>query len=223
MEPLDDEVARLLEKERHAQAPGAGLGRVWSRLGPIALIPGPGAVTKPAAQGWLASHVVAVAVASFVGGAATGIVVYSAIQKKPAAPRIVYVDHPTLSIVPAPTPSVLVTPEPQLTPSLPVAPAPHPSGSTKPLESLRTERDVLDHARLLLTGGDAQDALTVLDNHATRFPRPQLSEEREALAIQALVALGHYDDARARARAFHEATPNSLFAPVIDSTLASIP
>jgi hypothetical protein len=48
-------------------------------------------------------------------------------------------------------------------------------------------------------------ALTKLDEHGRRFPRGYLDEEREALAIQALVNVQRYDDARARA-AQHAAT-----------------
>jgi hypothetical protein len=65
--------------------------------------------------------------------------------------------------------------------------------------------------------------LSLLDAHEHRFPKPQLQEEREALAIQALVMLKRYDEARARASRFKAAAPNSLFLPVIDASLAAIP
>jgi hypothetical protein len=82
---------------------------------------------------------------------------------------------------------------------------------------------MLDDARSALATGDAERALSLLEQHARRFSKPQLSEEREALAVQALVILQRYDEARARASRFRASAPNSLFLPAIEVSLASIP
>jgi hypothetical protein len=82
---------------------------------------------------------------------------------------------------------------------------------------------MLDSARNALTRGDPAGALAILDRHAKRFPGARLGEEREALAIQALVLSDRYDDARARAARFRSTAPNSLFLPAIESSLGSIP
>jgi hypothetical protein len=82
---------------------------------------------------------------------------------------------------------------------------------------------LLDAARAVLASEDPARSLSVLDEHRRRFPRGQLGEEREALAVQALVALGRYDEARERAARFRAAVPNSLFLPSVDATLSSIP
>jgi outer membrane protein assembly factor BamD (BamD/ComL family) len=119
-------------------------------------------------------------------------------------------------------------------PPSPVAPTPAtlaPSALAGPraaapslsAESLSAERAILDQARSDIASGDAAGALVLLEDHARRFRKPQLSEEREALAIQSLVALAQYDEARARAARFREASPNSLFVPAIETALASIP
>jgi hypothetical protein len=224
IEPVDEDVAMLFAKERRAKAPDDALVRVWSRLGAIVPSPDGRTVAKSPAHGWLASHALAVAVASFVGGVATGAGLYAAIQKPaptPATPTERPAPPPAPTSVESLPPRVEPTPSPSVL--APVRPSAHASTTASPTDSLQPERDVLDHARMLLTGGDARGALVLLDDHASRFPRPQLGEEREALAIQSLVALKRYDEARARAKRFHDASPTSLFAPVIDAAIGSIP
>jgi hypothetical protein len=51
----------------------------------------------------------------------------------------------------------------------------------------------------------------------------QLGEEREAIAIQALVLVGRYAEARDRAALFEASSPDSLFRPAVEASLASIP
>jgi hypothetical protein len=89
--------------------------------------------------------------------------------------------------------------------------------------SLRAERALLDRARAALAQGDGARAIALTDEHATRFTRPQLREEREAIAIQGLVLEGRYDDARERAKTFRAASPDSLFLPAVTESLGSIP
>src|SRR6185437_10719856 len=103
--------------------------------------------------------------------------------------------------VPAPSPSgspwMPVAPAPA-TPPPPATAAPPPpraSAVAAPAasSSLSAERLLLDQARSALTGEQPDRALALLADHARRFPRPQLGEEREALAIQALAASGRFD------------------------------
>jgi hypothetical protein len=56
---------------------------------------------------------------------------------------------------------------------------------------------------------DPRRALAALDEHARRFERGVLAEEREVLCFDALVALDRNDEARARARAFIASFPKS--------------
>lgn len=177
---------------------------------------------KGSARAWLASHALPVAIASFVGGVATGVGLYAAVASRPVS-RVTSPERPASPPAPTPVEPVWRTVEPTAPAPL-VPPAPPPPHASAPAPgSLPPERDLLVHARSLLAAGDAAGALASLEDHASRFPKPQLGEEREALAIQALVALGRYDDARARARRFHEGSPNSLFAPVIDAAIGLIP
>lgn len=227
LEPLDPELAALLDVERGATAPDAALDRVWSRVAVVAL-PSPagvGAHTGAAASsGWLASHAAGVAAATFVLGGLAGAGIHAIVQKPPAE-RIVYVDRVVPQVatvtappVVAPAPSVVPIVDPS-TSSHASARAPAPSATS----SLAAERVLLDDARGALGAGDAGKALSLADEHGRRFARAQLGEEREAIAIQALVALGRNDEARARAARFRAVAPNSLFMPAIDAALQSIP
>jgi hypothetical protein len=222
-EPMDDDLARMVTREREARAPSEALGRVSARLGLVAALPPPRVTSGHVTRGWLGSHVAAIAAGAFALGGVTGVAVYAAVRESPS-PQVIYRDRPA---PPPPAPSETAAPLPSAWPrvSTPVevSPRPPPRANTGSHDSLQTERDALDHARELLSNGDAPRALELLDAHAVHFAKPQLGEEREALAIQALVALRRYDAARARAKRFHEASPNSLFAPVIDAALGSIP
>jgi len=81
----------------------------------------------------------------------------------------------------------------------------------------------LDEARAALVQHDAQRALDALEHHRRAFPRALLAEERDAMRVQALVAAGRYDEARARASAFRKSAHDSLFLRMVDAAIASIP
>lgn len=120
---------------------------------------------------------------------------------------------------------------------LPLAPVPAPSPAPAPSigpasgtdaagvsdQDLVRERRLVDTARSALARRDATSALAALDEHRRAFPRGQLVEMREALAVQALVQAGRGDDARARAARFHQRFQGSIYEAVVDGALASIP
>ena len=60
---------------------------------------------------------------------------------------------------------------------------------------------------------------------ATRASSPngELAEEREGLLVQALVGAEKHDQAREKAAEFKRRYPRSLFAPVVDQAIGSIP
>ena len=80
---------------------------------------------------------------------------------------------------------------------------------------LSAERAVLDVARTALGRGDPAHALASTDEHARRFPRGALSEEREAIAVQALAQSGRADEARSRALRFKKDHPESILLPAV--------
>ena len=229
--PLDPELDRLLDAERTAMPAAATIDRVWSRLA-IAALPVPGGGGPSAAgpgagpsAGWLATHAVGVATATFVVGGLAGAGLHAVSQKPPPA-QIVYVERQSPPVIPVASSPVPPAAVPSAAPSAIPSPPPHDSAHPSPppaASSLAAERAMLDDARGALGSGDAAKALALADEHGRHFPRAQLGEEREAIAIQALVALGRNDEARGRAARFRAATPNSLFLPAIDSSLQSIP
>jgi TolA-binding protein len=88
---------------------------------------------------------------------------------------------------------------------------------------LAAERKLIEMARTALSRGQTDGALVSLGRHARLFPNGQLAEERESLYVQALVSSGAFEQARGRGKRFHRRYPQSLFAPVVDKALQSIP
>ena len=84
---------------------------------------------------------------------------------------------------------------------------------------LAAEQGLIDTARSALSRGRGADALHAADDHAHRFPRGRLAEEREMLAIQALLLVGKRTDAEARVQRFHKAYPQSLYGSAVDALL----
>lgn len=81
-----------------------------------------------------------------------------------------------------------------------------------------SELELLQRARRVL-GSDPQRALVLTDEHLRRFPRGALLEERELLAVEALVALGRPGDARERALAHLHEHPHAVHRARIESAL----
>ncbi len=227
LEPLDAELDALLASERQAEPAQEALARVWSRVAVAPLPPaGGGHAAGPAgapATGWLAAHAGTAAAIAFVAGGAAGAALYASVQR-PAPARVVYVDRPfpaSTAAPPAAPEAWLPTPSASVAPVAPIPAPPRVAPSSS--SALFAERSLIDSARDALASGDASRALVLLGDHAHRFPKPQLGEEREALVIQSLVALGRYDEARAAAAKFRAASPGSLFLPAIEASLGSIP
>ena len=91
------------------------------------------------------------------------------------------------------------------------------------MTSLTAQQALLDEARTALARGDEKAALRAIDLHARRYPDSVMTEEREALAIKALIASGNYAEARARSGRFRARYPRSLLLPSIDEALSEIP
>jgi outer membrane protein assembly factor BamD (BamD/ComL family) len=81
---------------------------------------------------------------------------------------------------------------------------------------LAAERALVDRARSALARGDTGASLEAVAAHEARFPRGRLTEERELVAIQALVRRGESGAAKARADRFRKAHPKSVFVPAVD-------
>jgi hypothetical protein len=81
-----------------------------------------------------------------------------------------------------------------------------------------TEIELLRDARLALRQSPAR-ALTIAEEHAQLYPRGKLSQERELIAISALVALGRRTAALSRSAAFERAFPASPYRKQLNELL----
>ncbi len=110
---------------------------------------------------------------------------------------------------------------------VPVKVAPPASSAPAPFtpaaSSLSHERGLLDRARAKMAAGEADGALASLNQHARSYPRGLLSEEREAMAVNALVALGRAPEARRRGQAFNQRYPSSIVRRSVEAALANLP
>jgi hypothetical protein len=89
--------------------------------------------------------------------------------------------------------------------------------------ALTRERAVLDLARAALAAGEPMRALEQVKRHVKEFPSGILSEEREAIAINAMVSLGSYALAAKRTAAFRARYPHSLMMHSVDAAMAAVP
>jgi hypothetical protein len=84
------------------------------------------------------------------------------------------------------------------------------------------EVSLLERANRALAKSPAL-AVTLADEHARRFPASGMDQEREVIAITALVNLGRTLDAQKRAMRFSRAHPSSVYQGRIDKALAARP
>jgi hypothetical protein len=108
------------------------------------------------------------------------------------------------------------------TPPAAIAPtASRPPPSSPSRDQLTAERQLLDLARGALEREEPQAALDATARHERGYPNGALAQEREAIAIRALVLLGRTTEARARADRFRSRFPQSLLLPTIESTVGA--
>lgn len=100
------------------------------------------------------------------------------------------------------------------------SPSPPPSEAPNEPPSAETEIALLARARHALRR-DPAHTLTLTEEHRARFSDGQFIEEREVLAIDALIALSHRSRAEARAARFYERFPNSVHRRHVEEALAS--
>ena len=100
----------------------------------------------------------------------------------------------------------------------PTADAPLPGvGSVTATETAtETEVHLLQRAQSAL-GGSPASALALTDEHARRFAGGALAQEREFIAVSALLALGRGPEARARAARLIERFPGTAYRGRLES------
>jgi len=220
--PAPDVEARLWARvSRDVSALAMGCGGVATALSDSASL---------ASGTWrrvVASRLALWSAPALVVGAAAGVAGHAAFT--PEKVRTVYVDR----VIPAPSPKISAA----NVESLPLEPeepatsvtqravkvAASASAEVRAESPLTRERAVLDPARAALAAGDPARALEQVKRHAKEFPAGILSEEREAIAINALVGLGSYAQATKRAAAFRARYPQSLMTHSVDAAMAAVP
>jgi len=227
IEPLPSDLEALLGSERRCPEPSPELrarlrGRLQATI-PVAWPSGGGPASKApqtprstlAGAAGIARKLLLPVIAF---GAGAGSVALLRAQRPAAAPAAILRAPPP----PPPAPVPAAPPQPAAAPASPRAtprPPPAPGGDA----ALAEESALLERARTALSRGRSAAALDALSEHARRFPRGSLAEERDALRVQALVQAGRGGEARARALEFRRRFPQSLSWPAVQAALKSIP
>ena len=227
--PLDEEsLAVLSQLKPMLPVPDASRDRIWSAVETrVAMVPGasvgPPQPRAAGLTGWIGRHpwwAVSGALAlGAAGGAASGgrTRVEVVTVERPVAPAPV-TRSPSTAWVELPSRPL---------PSATAVPRPAASASGGDVDTsgqhLAAESAILDVARAAIARGEPDQALAAIERHASSFPRGVLREEREALAVKALVLAGRGEEARARAAAFRARYPASFFLPALESSLRNLP
>lgn len=118
-------------------------------------------------------------------------------------------DEPSAPSPVLPTPELTPDPVPEPTSERRTRPSERPAQGEPADSTLQAELSLLRAARAALARKDAATALRLLADHAARFPRGHLSEERMVLRAQALCEHGDRDEARAAVEQLLRAYPQS--------------
>ena len=203
------------------------LQRLAASLGPLLSGPtGGGGAAGPAAGGSAAAtaavgsssaisvKLVGLVLAGVVAAAGGG--TYLASRGGPArVPRARLSTHAAPVATPAAPSPPPAAPAPQadVLPRAPRPPAPAPANPREEVRMLQEAQDAL--------GASPARALGLAAEHARRFPRGVLAQEREVLAIDALARLGRRDAARQRAERFHARWPGSSHGRRVDALVGA--
>jgi hypothetical protein len=216
---LDADIKALLRSERaFSEIPDSGRARLSRRLRDSVGAFGAGShvsvhsVTKLAVKGW-SGLVVKGAIVALAGGA---LVMHATQTESPEsftsvatpaqtrdAPHAMPIEQPVLTM---PVPSAVPSP-------ISMTPVQQAKRTLRPLSDdveLAEEQRLLDEARDAMARGEPERALDATAQHAARFARGRLTEERFAIRIRALARLGRRDEAEALLTAMRNRYPHSF-------------
>ena len=195
--------ANVLMKIAPPAGGGGGGGTGGSSLSPMAKV---GAVALAAG-----AAVVAVVLATRSQSPRPG-ALEEAVPAENARPAAKLPEPPTLPVEALPDAPAPVSPRrPAALPTASLAP--------DPADRERAEVALLDRAQASLPVSPA-DTLARCDEHGRRFATGTLVQEREVLAIDALLRLGRRDEAEARAARFRQSFPRSGHLRRVEALLA---
>ncbi|MBX3191922.1 MAG: hypothetical protein KF819_33335 [Labilithrix sp.] len=227
IDPMAPEIDALLSSERSAldDAP-PGKARVRARLEktlfgappPGGDGGGPTTTSTSAGANAAAAGAGAKIIAAFIAGAlAGGAVVFALMPPKVQAVEYMHDTHIAPSVTPASAAPPVEGPPASAAPA--ASASTPPAGSAPRGDSLAAERALLDPARTALGRRDAASALDAVRKHETKFAQGKMSEEREAIAVQALVLAGKRPEAEARAARFRQRYPGSVLLAAVEAAL----
>jgi hypothetical protein len=209
-------------------APAAARQRLGQRLADVGLVAA-GAGSAVTAQALLHKGLLG---SRWLGGAlwlplgiVVGAVGHAWLAQPVAAPTPLARALPSIN-APAlhPTPPAVAVEAPQ---TRVVAPPPSSKAraATSAPEAPGLERELLllEQARTRLSEGQATATLELLRAHRSQYPSSTLTQEREALAVKALVAAGRAREARQAAEAFVQRFPSSMLRSSVESAVRTIP
>ncbi|MCL2724492.1 MAG: hypothetical protein FWD69_08655 [Polyangiaceae bacterium] len=167
----------------------------------------------------------ALAVGGAAGSASTAVLLQR--SENPVATPVLAASHPPPSApiieIAASAPSTGGSSVTALPPPVPVASRTTAPASSAARGDLAKERELLDVARAALARGRPADAIAAANEHARRWPRGYLEEEREVVLIQALAAAGKHQEVAAKAARFRRTFPASMLMPAVDAALDGSP
>ena len=219
--------------EQRLAAIAAGLGPLFESAGAAGAV-GAGAAGVAGAGGSIATKLTVAGAAAVASIAAViGVVAYSADEEASRAPAatVEVAAQPvagetriaTETESAADTESDVATATADVSETDPPAPAERPrrrrDTEDEPATPARPEIDILTGAQDALAS-DPSRALALAAEHARGHPNGMLAQEREVLAIDALLRLGRRDEAEERADAFNARWPRSAQTRRIATLLA---
>lgn len=230
LEPMSDDALALLRDAESFDPPGGAEDRVLERLrselppvlpAPKPASPSPAPTPRPLHLGGPLS------ILTLLIGIGIGWVLHAQLGEPRVELRTVEVEVPAR---PEPKVEAPPPPPPPIEPVAPVKkprvvvtpPAPVKDTSASDLDLAR-ERELIEQARNALVRGEVKAANDALAQHAARFPKGRLAEERDSLWVQSLIRAGDFALARTRAAAFRANYPNSLLLPAVEAALKTIP
>ena len=226
LETTGSEALRALVRSRQARPSEAALERISKRLASAA-------VANPAARqphasptGWAMRRWKLGA----LGVAVTAGLLFSLRESRPLAP--------SRPVEPAGAPSVPPSPRPvadaprfqegsdpaaisvdKLPPAPPAAaPSTSPSGRDDRPRTSATELELVQRMKAALPVDPAR-ALSLTNEHARQYPSGEFVQEREVIAVEALVELGKRDEASRRANAFVGRFPNTPYTARLEKAI----
>jgi hypothetical protein len=228
LEPLADDLRALLDLEKVDYAFNPALkAEVLSHVelavglaGTTAAAAGTVAATSAVTAGVGLKTAVAIGIAGMLLGGGIGASAVALTTR--VAPQVVTTPHEP---VPVREPAAAIAATASATAVQEIAPVAVPTQaavtatatgpSSAPFRDLSKEREILDVARAALGRGRPSDAITAAQEHAQKWPRGYLVEEREVVLIQALAAAGRKPEAERKATQFRKFFPKSMLLPAV--------